>query len=45
MPIVVISGYFSQEAGNIILDGVADFLEKPVRPSALVAAVQRVLLK
>jgi two-component system response regulator len=45
MPVVVISGYLSQEAGNIILDGVADFLEKPVRPSALVATVRRLLPK
>ena len=43
VPVVLISGYLSQEAGNIILDGVADFLQKPVRPSALVAAVQRLL--
>lgn len=40
MPVVVISGYLSQDAGNIILDGMADFLEKPVRASALVAAVR-----
>jgi DNA-binding NtrC family response regulator len=43
MPIVLISGYLSQDAGNIILDGLADFLQKPVRPSALVATVQRLL--
>ena len=45
MPIVLISGYLSQNAGNIILDGVADFLEKPIRPSALVASVRRLLPK
>jgi CheY-like chemotaxis protein len=43
VPVVLISGYLSQEAENIILDGVADFLQKPVTPSALVAAVQRLL--
>jgi DNA-binding NtrC family response regulator len=43
MPIVLISGYLSQDAGNIILDGVADFLQKPIRPSALVATVRRLL--
>jgi DNA-binding NtrC family response regulator len=40
MPIILISGYLSQDAGNIILDGVADFLQKPISPSALVAAVR-----
>jgi hypothetical protein len=34
-----------KKRGNIILDGVADFLEKPVRPLALVAAVRRLVLK
>lgn len=43
MPIILISGYLSQDAGNIILDGVADFLQKPIRPSALVATVRRLL--
>jgi DNA-binding NtrC family response regulator len=43
MPIVLISGYLSQDAGNIILDGLADFLQKPIRPSALVATVRRLL--
>jgi two-component system response regulator AtoC len=45
MPIVLISGYLSQDAGNIILDGLADFLQKPIRPSALVATVRRLLPK
>jgi DNA-binding NtrC family response regulator len=43
MPIILISGYLSQDAGNIILDGVADFLQKRIRPSALVATVRRLL--
>lgn len=43
MPIILISGYLSQDAGNIILDGVADFLQKPIRPSALVATVRRLV--
>jgi CheY-like chemotaxis protein len=45
MPIVLMSGYLSEKAGKIILDGSADFFQKPIRPSALVAAVQRLLGK
>jgi DNA-binding NtrC family response regulator len=43
MPIVFISGYLSQRAGEIILSGSAHFFQKPVRPSALLATVQRLL--
>jgi DNA-binding NtrC family response regulator len=45
MPIILISGYLSENAGKIILEGLADFLQKPIRPSALVATVQRLLPK
>ena len=45
IPIVLMSGYLSERAGKIILDGSADFFQKPVRPSALVRTVQRVLPK
>ena len=40
-PVIMISGYLSQEAGNKIFGGKVDCLEKPIRPSALVALVQR----
>jgi DNA-binding NtrC family response regulator len=43
--IVLMSGYLSERAGKIILDGSADFFQKPVRPSALVRTVQRLLPK
>jgi len=45
IPIVLMSGYLSERAGKIILDGSADFFQKPVRPSALVRTVQRLLTK
>jgi DNA-binding NtrC family response regulator len=42
-PVIMVSGYLSQEAGNTIFDGKVDCLEKPVRPSALIALVQRIV--
>jgi DNA-binding NtrC family response regulator len=45
IPIVLMSGYLSERAGKIILDGSADFFQKPVRPSALVRTVHRPLPK
>jgi DNA-binding NtrC family response regulator len=43
--IVLMSGYLSERAGKIILDGSADFFQKPIRPSALVRTIQRLLPK
>jgi two-component system response regulator YesN len=43
MPIIVISGYLSESAGKIILEGCAEFIQKPIQPKILVAAVQRLL--
>jgi DNA-binding NtrC family response regulator len=43
MPVIMVSGYLSQQAGNTIFDGKVDCLEKPFRPSALVAIVQRLV--
>jgi DNA-binding NtrC family response regulator len=45
IPIVLMSGYLSERAGKIILAGSADFFQKPIRPSALVRTVQRLLPK
>lgn len=43
IPVVLISGYLSQEAGDKLVSGPARFFQKPVRPSALVSAVQRLV--
>jgi DNA-binding response OmpR family regulator len=45
IPIVLMSSYLSESAGKIILEGSADFFQKPIRPSALVRTVQRLLRK
>jgi DNA-binding NtrC family response regulator len=42
LPVIMVSGYLSEEAGHNIFDGKVDCLEKPLRPSALVATVQRI---
>ena len=41
VPIIMISGYISKANGEVILGHDVAFLEKPIRPSALLAAVQR----
>ena len=43
MPIIVISGYLSETPGKVILEGFAEFIQKPIDPAALIAAVQRLL--
>ena len=43
MPILVTSGYLSDGPGKVILEGFAEFIQKPVDPAALIAAVQRLL--
>ncbi len=43
MPIIVTSGYLSDGPGKVILEGFAEFIQKPVDPAALIAAVQRLL--
>ena len=42
LPVIMVSGYLSEEAGHNIFDGKVDCLAKPCRPSALVAIVQRI---
>jgi CheY-like chemotaxis protein len=44
-PVVVISGYLAKEAGTTILEGWADFVEKPIQPEVLLAAIKHLLLK
>jgi CheY-like chemotaxis protein len=41
MPVVMVSGYLSENAGRNIFDGKVDCLTKPVRPLALLTMVQR----
>jgi len=43
VPVIMVSAYLSKEAGNRILGPDVGVLEKPVRPSALIALVQRLL--
>jgi two-component system, cell cycle sensor histidine kinase and response regulator CckA len=39
--IIMVSAYLSKASGEAILGRDVEFLQKPIRPSALVAAVQR----
>ena len=43
MPIIVISGYLSETPRKVILEGFAEFIQKPIDPAALIAAVGRLL--
>jgi len=43
MPIIVISGYLSETPGKVILEGFAEFIQKPIDPATLIAAVRRLL--
>jgi CheY-like chemotaxis protein len=43
IPILLISAYLSQGGGQVIFDGTAAFLHKPIDPPDLIAAVQRLL--
>lgn len=42
-PVIMISGYLSQAAGSTILEGMADFLAKPIDPDVLLSRVRRLL--
>jgi DNA-binding NtrC family response regulator len=43
LPVIVLSGYVSQNMGNVILQGDAEFLQKPVDLEVLLAAVRRLV--
>jgi CheY-like chemotaxis protein len=43
MPIILMSGYLSQDAVKTSLNGPVEFVPKPIDPPALIAAVQRLL--
>jgi DNA-binding NtrC family response regulator len=44
MPIVLISGYLPEAAGKIILEGLAEFIQKPIKPEILFSTVERLPL-
>jgi CheY-like chemotaxis protein len=43
VPMLLMSGYLSERAGKLVSEGFAEFIHKPIDPSALIAAVQRLL--
>ena len=43
-PILLISAYVSQDAGKIISGDVAEFMHKPINPTALIATVRCLFL-
>jgi DNA-binding NtrC family response regulator len=45
MPLILMSGYLSKEAGKAIVDETAAFLQKPMNPTTLIMTVERVLAK
>lgn len=45
MPIILTSGYLSQDLGKAIIDGMSAFLQKPFTPTALIMTVERLLPK
>jgi|RhiMetdeSRZDD1v2_1073273.scaffolds.fasta_scaffold108943_4 DNA-binding NtrC family response regulator len=45
MPVLLMSGYLSEDAGKLLSEGWAKFIHKPVYPSDLIATVQRLLQK
>jgi DNA-binding NtrC family response regulator len=42
-PVIVISGYLSKATAEIILAGIAEFLQKPVDPANLLSIVREKL--
>jgi DNA-binding NtrC family response regulator len=42
-PVILMSGYLSEDAGKYISQGLAVFIHKPVHPSILIAQVKRLL--
>ena len=42
LPVIMLSAYLSQHLGDIILGHRIHYLAKPVRPSALIAAVREI---
>lgn len=44
-PTVVMSGYLSKDSGTTILEGWAEFIEKPIDSDVLLAAIKHLLMK
>jgi len=44
IPIVIMSAYFSEAAGQVLLEGKSEFIQKPIDSSVLLATVQRLLV-
>jgi DNA-binding NtrC family response regulator len=42
-PVILMSGYLSEEAGKYVSQGLAEFIHKPVHPAILIAKVKRLL--
>jgi CheY-like chemotaxis protein len=45
LPVLLTSGYLSQDAANAMLKGSAEFISKPIAPPELITTVQRLLSK
>ena len=45
LPVLLTSGYLSQDAAKTILKGSAEFIAKPINPSEFIATVQYLLAK
>lgn len=45
LPVIVLSGYVSQNMGDVILKGDAEFLQKPVELEVLLSAVGRLVTR
>ncbi|TMA83340.1 MAG: response regulator [Deltaproteobacteria bacterium] len=43
-PILIMSAYFSEAAGQVLLEGKSEFIQKPIDSSVLLATVQRLLV-
>jgi CheY-like chemotaxis protein len=43
VPMLLMSGYLSEPAGNLVSEGFAEFIQKPIDPAVLIATVQRLV--
>jgi len=45
LPIVLTSGYLSQDGGKTIMDGAVEFIPKPIDSEVLIATVRRLTVR
>jgi len=45
IPLILMSGYLSNDLGKGVMEGIAAFLQKPFSPTALIMTIERVLPK